>query len=186
MARRPLPSPEEAREILATRRTRRAPRPAPPVGRSLSPFIKALDARFGQGPGVLQARWREIAGEVLAARTEPARLIKGRQGQGATLEIRVQGPAAALIQHQSTEILERVNLFMGPGAVARLRITQGPVTPPSARDRPSQPQRRRPRPLDAGDEAKLADSISPAAEPGLKTALMRLGRAVLSDTRRRD
>ena len=101
MPRRSLPSLEDARRIIAATRTRPARKAAPPVGRALTPFIKALDERFGQGAGALQARWREIVGETLASRTEPAKLVKGRGGQPGTLEIRVQGPAASLIQHQS-------------------------------------------------------------------------------------
>ena len=41
--RRPLPTPQEAAEILARRRTVPARRPPPPAGRSLAPLIKALD-----------------------------------------------------------------------------------------------------------------------------------------------
>jgi hypothetical protein len=177
--RRPLPTPEETAEILARRRTRPARRPPPAVGRSLAKFIKALDDRFGQGPGVLQARWREIVGETLAARTEPSKLIKGRAGQAATLEIKVQGPAAALIQHQSGDILARVNLFLGDGAVAKLRIVQGPVKPQAPTR--SAPPRRRNRPLDAAKEAELAQSVAAAPEGPLREALLRLGRAVMKD-----
>jgi WD40 repeat protein len=43
------------------------------------------------------------------------------------LELRVDGPAAALVQHQAPEILSRVNLFLGAGSVGKLRIVQGPV-----------------------------------------------------------
>jgi hypothetical protein len=50
---------------------------------------------------VLQARWREIVGETLARRTEPVRVIKSRTGEGGTLELRVDGPVASLIQHQA-------------------------------------------------------------------------------------
>ncbi|HWE44688.1 MAG TPA: DciA family protein, partial [Caulobacteraceae bacterium] len=111
MPSRRLPTPEETRRILAEKRTRPPRRPPPVAGRTLAPLIKALDARFGQGPEGLKARWREIAGEALAARTEPARLSKPRNGGGAVLELKVDGPAAALIQHRASEILARVNLF---------------------------------------------------------------------------
>ena len=107
---------------------------APPAGRSLSyQFIKALDERFGRGPDALSSRWREIVGETLALRTEPVKLSKPRNGAGAVLELKVDGPAAALIQHQAPEILARVNMVLGQGAVARLRITQGVIRRPSCR-----------------------------------------------------
>ncbi len=185
---RDLPTESEAREILSRRRTRPAPRPAPPAGRALTPLIKELDARFGKTATSLEPRWREIVGDRLACVTRPQKIIKGRSGAGGTLELRVAGPAALLVQHQSADILERVNLFLGPGAVEKLRIAQGPVTPLA--DRPAastKGARRRMAPLDAAVEAELVRSVAPATG-GLKDALATLGRAVLSDTakRRRD
>ncbi len=178
---RRLPTPEETALILAERRTRPARRAPPAAGRGLNPIIKSLEERFGQGPDVLRARWREIAGEALAARTEPVKLIRSRTG-GATLELKVDGPAAALIQHQAPEVLARVNLFLGQGQVARLRIVQGRVRPPpgvAAAARSAQARRRRNQPLDAAEEAALEESLAKAPEGPLKQALRRLGRGVL-------
>jgi hypothetical protein len=178
MARR-LPTAEEALRILKTKRTR-APRRGPPnMGRSLRPFIKQLDERFGTGPGALQARWREIVGDRLAGFTEPVKLTKPRGGGPAALELRVQGPAAALVQHQGPEILARVNLFLGPGSVDRLRIIQGPVKTAPLGPSPAQAAkaRRRAAPLDAGAEARLLAETADAP-PGLRDALLKLGRAV--------
>lgn len=177
MRRRPLPTPAEAVEILARKRTRPVRRPPPPAGRSLNAFIKALDARFGQGPGALQARWREIVGPDIARRTEPVKLTKPRAGGGASLEIRVAGAAAAIVQHQSTEILARVNLFLGAGAVDKLRIVQGPLR--ALTETPARPARRRPAPLDAALEAELARALADAPDTPLKKALTELGRGVL-------
>src|ERR1700744_4500077 len=125
--RRSLPTAEEAMRILAAKRTRPQRRPPPPAGRALNKTLKALDARFGQGPGALTARWREIVGAEVARSTEPVKLVKGRNGAPSSLEIRVAGPSAALIQHQAHEILARVNLFLGADAVQKLRIVQGPL-----------------------------------------------------------
>jgi hypothetical protein len=175
-----LPSLEDARRILAAKRTRPARKAAPPVGRSLSPLIKALDDRFGQGAGALKARWREIVGDPLARRSEPAKLVKGRGGAGAVLEIKVEGAMAALVQHQSADILSRVNLFLGEGAVQRLRIVQGPIAAAKApQTRPAQPKRLRARPLDAAAEAELSRSLEGTHHSGLRDGLERLGRAVL-------
>jgi hypothetical protein len=181
MSRRRLPTPQETARILAERRTRPFPRSPAPGGRGLAQFIKGLEDRFGQGPDVLRARWREIAGEVLAARTEPMKLIKTRTG-GATLELKVDGPAAALIQHQAPELLARVNLYLGEGQVSRLRIVQGRVKPPpavAAEARAAQARRRRAQPLDAAEEAALEQGLAKAADGPLKQALLKLGREVL-------
>lgn len=174
---RPLPTEAEAREILARRRTRPPMRAAPTAGKALAPVIKALDARFGQGSGALEARWREIVGDRLARVTQPQKLIRGRGGAGATLELRVAGPAALLVQHQSADILERVNLFLGEGAVEKLRIAQGPVRGLVSGPQPARRSSGSP-PLDAEAEEALLKSVATAPE-GLREALARLGRATL-------
>jgi hypothetical protein len=176
---RRLPSLEETQRILAERRTRPPRRAPPPVGRGLGKFLKALEDRFGQGPDVLRARWREIAGEALATRTEPVKLIRSRAGGAGTLEIRVDGPAAALIQHQAPELLARVNLFLGAGSVAKLRIVQGRVSAPAGPSATVRPRRLKNRPLDAAVEAELQDGLAKAPDGPLKHSLLRLGREVL-------
>ncbi|MEW5684487.1 MAG: DciA family protein [Pseudomonadota bacterium] len=176
---RQLPSLEDAARILTEKRTRPAIRPTPPAGRGLSRYLKDLDGRFGQGSGALSARWREVVGPEVARRTEPVKLVKGRAGGPSTLEIRVAGPSAAIIQHQAHDILARVNLFLGPEAVQKLRIVQGPLQRTEAAPK----QRQRKVPLDAAQEAKLAEGLAEAPDGGLKDALMALGRGVL---RKRD
>jgi hypothetical protein len=177
---RRLPSTQDALRILAQKRTRPQRRPPPPAGRSLAPLLKTLDAKFGQGADALAARWREIVGPEIARRTEPVKLSKPRGGQGSSLEIRVAGPAAAIIQHQAHEILARVNLFLGADAVQKLRVVQGPLRQTAEAARPLP---RRPRPLDAAEEAKLAKSLEIAPEGPLKEALAALGRGVLRNDR---
>jgi len=176
---RTLPTDAEVREILSRRRTRPAPRPAPKAGRALQGLIKELDAKFGRGASALEPRWTEIVGERLARVTRPQKLSKGRGGAGGTLELRVAGPAALLVQHQSDDILQRVNLFLGPGSVEKLRIAQGPVKPPVGLASPVRP-RSAARPLPARQEAELKASVADAPGP-LKGPLERLGRAVLGD-----
>jgi hypothetical protein len=174
--RRPLPTVEEAMRILTAKRTRPQHRPPPPAGRALNKTLKALDAKYGQGPGALTARWREIVGAEVAKRTEPVKLVKGRNGAPSSLEIRVAGPSAAIIQHQAHDILARVNLFLGSEAVQKLRIVQGPLRPAHE---PPAPARRRAVPLDAAKEAQLAKDLADAPDGPLKDALTKLGRAVL-------
>ena len=179
---RHLPTAAEAQAILAAKRTRPMHRPPPRAGRALGKLIQALDERFGQGADGLKARWREIVGERLAARTEPVKLVKGRHGAAGVLEIKVDGPAAALIQHQAPQILDRVRLFLGNNTVDRLRIVQGPVQRvPAAEASGSQgpkPRRRATGPLDAAAEAELQAELASAPDGPLKAALLRLGREV--------
>lgn len=177
MARR-LPSAEEAAAILAARRTRPVPRPPPLAGRALRGFVKSLDDRFGATPAALQARWREIAGESLAKVTQPMKVTRPRGGGGAVLELRVAGAFAPLIQHQGPEILAKVNLVMGPGAVEKLRIVQGPVKAAAPTPATTRAARRR-RPLDAAVEQSLSESVAGARDDALRKALAELGREVL-------
>ena len=129
----------------------------------------------------MKARWREIVGERLAAQTEPVKLVKGRNGAAGALEIRVDGPAAALIQHQAPQILDRVKLFLGEGAADRLRIVQGPLRRrvEDGRTGGARPNRRGRPALDAAAEAKLLADLAGAPDGPLKSALLRLGREVL-------
>lgn len=180
--RRPLPTEDEARAILARRKTRPLPRSAPRVGRALEKLVRTLDDRYGRGAEALETRWTEIVGDRLAAVTRPQKLTRPRKGPdgqsaGATLELRVAGPAALLVQHQSEDILERVNLFLGQGSVARLRIAQGPIGPRASRT--PAPKAAPPPVLGAADEAALRNSVAKAPPP-LAAALERLGRSVLT------
>ncbi len=179
---RPLPSARDVAYILATKRTRPARRPPPAAGRSLARTLKALDARFGHGLDGLKSRWTEIVGAAVARRTEPNKLVTPRSGGGATLELRVAGPSATIVQHQAPDILARVNLFLGPGAVARLRIVQGPLRGLPASAAAAAAGRKRVRgPLDAAGEERLAASLADFPDGRLKQALARLGREVLRD-----
>ena len=175
MSRRSLPTPQEAVRILSEKRSRPQRRPPPPVGRALNRTLREFDKQFGQGPGALIARWREVVGADIARRTEPVKLTKGRNGGPSSLEIRVAGPSAAIVQHQAPDILARVNLFLGAEAVQKLRIVQGPLQHKAV----AKPPPRRLAPLDAAQEARLADDLAAAPEGKLKAALLALGRGVL-------
>lgn len=178
--RRRLPTSQEALQILAQKRTRPSRRPPPPAGRALTGFVRELDSRFGQGASALSARWREVVGPDIARRTEPVKLVKGRNGGPSSLEIRVAGASAAIVQHQAHEILARVNLFLGPDAVQKLRIVQGPLR--RSETAPA-PPRRRAAPLDAAQEAELLQGLAEAPDGKLKQALLALGRGVLRQRR---
>ncbi len=182
---RPLPSTQEALRILTAKRSRPPRAPPPPAARALVKTLKALDDKFGRGADGLKVRWKEIVGQTLARRSEPSKLIKPRNGEGAVLELRVEGPSAIIIQHQSADILARVNLFLGTGAVARLRVVQGPLHGLTERPNPAmRAARRRNRgPLDAAAEQGLLDSLANFPEGVLKDALIRLGREVIRHDR---
>lgn len=175
---RSLPSEEEAADILRRRRTRPVRRPPPVAGKAVSRLVRALDRAHGPALGPLQTRWREIVGETLWRVSEPVKLIQprgARAGTGATLELRVDGPAAAIVQHEAEDILARVNLSLGSGAVTRIRIAQGLIR----RAARAKPAGRKAPPLDAAQEADLEQMLASAPDGPLKQSLLRLGRAVM-------
>ncbi|WP_292050958.1 MULTISPECIES: DUF721 domain-containing protein [unclassified Brevundimonas] len=182
MSRRPLPSEEEARRILAQRRTKPPLRPPPRAAHKLQKFIKELDQKFGRSANSLEARWAEIVGERMARVSRPQKIIKGKGNAGGVLELRVVGPAALLVQHQQQEIIEQVNLYLGANAVEKIRIQQGPVKPLVAA--PSAPKSRKLKPLppiSPAAEAELEESVAHLPEH-LRKALTKLGKAAIVRT----
>ena len=177
---RSLPSLEESVRILRTTHTKRAPRAGPPVQKQVQPLLKSLQARFeanDDGAGKLKSRWNEVVGEQLSKLCEPVRIIKGK-GRPGTLEIRVAGAYAPLIQHQSQVVIDRINLYLGTGTIDRLRLIQGPL---SVQPKATQPAR--PKPLNAAEELRLRESVSDVADEKLRNALLKLGRGVLQKSK---
>lgn len=136
-----------------------------------------LRRRAGITIGLVQS-WDEIAGGGLAATTRPEKIAWPRRlheddpFEPGTLVIACEGMAALHLQHQSGEVIARVNAFLGFAAVARLKIVQKPVAV-AARKRPS------PRKLDGAETARLDRMVDAIEDDGLREALARLGRSVV-------
>src|ERR1700747_1415459 len=89
------------------------------VGRWLANAFK----RQGFTSCELVTHWEDIVGTDIAAHAEPIRMQWTRaadpdESPPATLVLRVCGPAAIGIQHQSAEMGERVNRHFGSQALA--------------------------------------------------------------------
>src|SRR5258708_19147022 len=112
MARRDLPTPQEALRILSEKRTRPPRRPPPPLGRALNKTLREFDARFGQGSGALEARWREVVGAEIAKRTEPVKLTRGRNGGHPPLLVLVACSPPGLFPHPPHVCMERGVLYI--------------------------------------------------------------------------
>lgn len=136
-----------------------------------------LRRRAGITIGLVQS-WDEIAGAQLAATTRPEKIAWPRRlheddpFEPGTLIIACEGMAALHLQHQSGEVIARVNAFLGFAAVARLKIVQKPVAV-AAKKRPS------PRKLDGAETARLDRMVDAIEDDGLREALVRLGRSVV-------
>ena len=121
--------------------------------------------------------WPRIAGDELARVTVPLRVVFPRgQRSGATLYLRCTSAFAPLAQHQAPRIIADVNRFFGYPAIETLIIKQGPVK--------TEPKRQGPQSRDLTQEetTKLDTLVSggDSDADGLKAALKRLGKAVLS------
>lgn len=150
--------------------------------RKLAEFVNgAIDpvvAKRGFATADLIASWEDIVGQRHAGATAPEKIVwpkrpDERAGQG-VLVLRVDGPRAVLVQHELGQIVERVNAFFGYAAIGSARIVQGPVAARAPARTPQTAQ------LDAGQESALAAVLSAVDGDGLKAALDRLGRGVLT------
>jgi hypothetical protein len=141
---------------------------------TLPKLTKPVLEKHGRAYATVIAEWANIAGPALAAMSLPEKLSPGAKAGGGTLTIRVAGAAATELQHLAPQIIERINTCLGFGAVARLKMLQGPL--------PGRTPRRRTPPR-ASPEAKAAVESATAgiADEALRAALARFGEAVAAE-----
>lgn len=158
---------------------KRAARNAVPLGDLTGGILDpVLRRRAGLSLGLVQS-WDEIVGERLALLTRPERIAWPRRMneddpfQPATLVIACEGRAALHLQHETGEVIARVNAFLGFAAIARIRIVQKPV---AVAARPP----RRQRALSRDEAARLERMVAEVEDDGLREALSRLGRSVIA------
>jgi hypothetical protein len=143
------------------------------AGASVSKLVGPIVARHGGGIlARLKTEWAAIVGPELAAATWPEALARG-----GTLKLRVTPAKALEIQHRAPLVIERVNLFFGREAVARLALVQGPLPLPPAAPLPSG------RPLHPAEAAALDRQLEAVPSAELRAALASLGRRILGATR---
>jgi hypothetical protein len=97
------------------------------------------------------------------------RAADGEPNEPATLVLRVEGPMAIEIQHQSGIVLERINRFFGWQAVGRIAMRQAPLK----RREPPPPPR-----ADPAAAARIAATLGEIEDESLRMALSRLGASV--------
>jgi hypothetical protein len=137
-----------------------------------------LRKRAGMSIGLVQS-WEEIAGPRLASRSRPEKIQWPRRMheddpfEPAVLVVACEGMAALHLQHETGEIINRVNAFLGFNAIGRIRIVQKPVTADQGRPKPSL------RPLTAAEKAKLSGAVGMIEDDGVRASLERLGATIL-------
>lgn len=156
----------EARAALALNAKRGRPSiaAAPRAGKAVTAVLKPLLKESGMGLSELKRRWGDIVGESFS-RATPEKLSAG------VLTLRVPSALAPFLQTQTPLLIER--LRVAGAKVKSVRIEQRTAAP-----RPPPNVRRLERTLTAAEETALAQALDPVGDPGLKSALLRLGRAV--------
>ncbi len=79
--------------------------------------------RAGFTDPTLVLRWTEIAGAAVARIARPFKWQEDKEG--ATLTLKCEPGAVVLLQHQTRELMERVNAYAGRGRVTRLKLLAG-------------------------------------------------------------
>jgi hypothetical protein len=144
---------------------------------TLDKHFRSLTGTIFQKHGFAQAdvlsHWRDIMGVELANLCMPERIRWPKAGdlsggRGATLSVKAHAGEALTVQHAVPQMLERLNGFLGHGAITKIKITPGhsprkPATPAKP-DLPPSP--------------RLLTSLAQIADQGLQAALLRLGTAV--------
>jgi hypothetical protein len=80
-------------------------------------------ARAGFADASLVLRWAEIAGPAVARLARP---VKWQDDpSGATLTLKCEPGAAVLLQHQTRELIQRLNAYLGANRIGRLKLVSG-------------------------------------------------------------
>lgn len=144
-----------------------------PIAAELPGLLGKPLGKRGFGEGGLIADWAAVVGEEVARHAKPLRLSfpRGERRDG-TLALRVRSAFAVELQHMAPQLLERINGYLGYGAIARLRIEHGTMA------RSNAPVLLTPVPLEAVEEKRLARDLAGIGDASLREALEGLGKAV--------
>jgi hypothetical protein len=147
-----------------------------------------LSKRAGINTALLGS-WDEIAGSDFADCTRPEKITWPRRSmnmrgdnvegeyQPGVLTIACEGARALFLTHAEGELIQRINGFFGYPAIRQIKIVQKPVSAPVKPGRNI-------RPLDRRQALYLDELVAEVETDVLKTALKRLGTAVLGQKKR--
>jgi hypothetical protein len=142
---------------------------------TLPKVTKPVLEKHGRAYASLIGEWAHIVGPTLAELSLPEKLASSANAMGAVLTVRIAGAAATEFQHLAPQILDRINTYLGYGAVTRLKLVQAPLPGPKRR-----PMLRSRAPSPAARRA-IAQTVEAVADPALHDALVRFGEAIAAD-----
>jgi hypothetical protein len=148
-------------EAPAARRNR-----SEPVLRGASDVVGTALARNGFRDPTLVLRWEEIVGPDVARIARPLKLSDGPSG--GTLTLRSEPGASVFLQHETRQLCERINGWLGRNAVNKLRFVQSPLLPKLIH---------RPPPKRAAEVPANDPALSYKGPDSLREALVNLARA---------
>jgi hypothetical protein len=136
---------------------------ATPVGGDASEAAHAAFARAGFIDPTLVLRWSEIAGPEISRIARPLRF----EEKSGILTILAEPGAALFLAHDSRQLAERINAYLGRSAVTKVKFVQGAISQPVPPPKPARP----------GTEPKGDDPVYKYRGPdALKSALKSLAR----------
>lgn len=134
------------------------------VAQDSSSLAATAFARKGFDDPTLVLRWTEIVGAEVARLAVPVKLSSG--ASGGTLTLKAEPGASLFLQHETRELCDRINAYLGRPVVAKLRFVQAPLAL-----RPPPPGPRRPGALRPDDPVRRFKGSE-----GLREALTALAR----------
>lgn len=159
------------------------PRKARPVSELAALVLEPVIARRAGMKIDLLAGWAQICGPLHAQYTRPEKILWPRQRgdddpfEPGVLVVACDGARAVLFQHEILQVIERVNLFFGFAAIARIKIVQKPVV------HVGNPRRHGLLPVDAATARRVDAIVADVTDERLRKSLAELGRGVLGKAR---
>ena len=135
-------------------------------------LAKAAFARHGFASEQLFSQWGAVMGPIFADFCLPEKIKWPKTTSadarkiGGTLVLRAVAGRGLELQYEGPRIIERVNQFLGYGAITSLKIIQGSLQPAPAKSAP--------RPMAPAAAKAWAENIDDIADEDLKAALTRL------------
>jgi hypothetical protein len=155
------------------------------VGKIIEPV---LSRRSGMTIDLLNA-WPELVGDDYCDFTRPEKINWPNRAheddpfKPGILVVACDGSRALYFQHDLSRICERVNVFFGFAAIAKLKIVQKPVQ--KLRLHKSDNPRNTPVQLDENRKKRLNTILDHISDPDLRQKLEKLGQGVMRNVMRK-
>lgn len=162
---------------------------AKPLGALVSKAVAPIvEKRAGLNTDLL-AQWSSFAGPDMGRNTQPLKVKWQRRAvdvdeaseghEPGTLVVAATGMWALKLQHQTAEIIDRINRYFGYRAIGRITIEQKPI----AVSAPKAPIPKMP--LPPKQAAEVDRAVAGIEDEQLQATLRKLGRSIKADKKRK-